>query len=281
MLSHKEITAARQADLVQYLRDQGYDLQREGQNWRIEGHGGLLIRQNHWKQFNTGEGGNAVDFLTKVLGKDFRTAVQELVNITTVTVTEPTEKKLKMPQPAANQRRVIAYLNQTRGLPANLVVSLIRAGLLYQDGRGNCVFPCFEDGQARGAILHGTLTDVRYTGRAPGSDIRHGWYWPPEEGNSDLLTVSEAPIDAMSLSVLRPKCRKGHILALGGLHREAIESFLSRFEIRRAVLALDNDFEGQKVAQNWREWLFEKYQVWNLVSQQKDWNEDLKKGIQN
>lgn len=282
MLQHDEIRRARQADLVAYLRQQGYELKREGKNWRIEDHGGLLVQGNHWKQFSTGEGGNALDFLVKVMGRDFKTAIQEL---TGVPVAVPGEmaglrKKLKplvMPPAARNQRRVIAYLTKTRGLPVDIVVSLIRAGLLLQDDRGNCVFPCLDEtGEARGAILEGTLSNVRWKGRAPGSDISYPWWWPPTGGNSNLVTVVENPIDALSLAVLRPGCRQGHIIALGGLHENAVNAFILRLKIKQVVLALDNDQEGQKAAKRLSEGLLKTgVHCWILKPEKKDWNSIL------
>jgi hypothetical protein len=279
----EQIQQARQADLVEYLRARGYELKREGQNFRVPGHGGLIVRANHWRQFSTGEGGNALDFLVKVMGRDFKTAIQEL---TGVPVAVPGEmaglrKKLKplvMPPAARNQRRVIAYLTKTRGLPVDIVVSLIRAGLLLQDDRGNCVFPCLDEtGEARGAILEGTLSNVRWKGRAPGSDISYPWWWPPAAGGkSDLVTVTESPIDAMSLAVLRPGCRACHIIALGGLHLDAVEGFISRLNIRRVVLALDNDSEGQKAAKRLSEGLLKTgVHCWILKPEKKDWNSIL------
>jgi hypothetical protein len=185
---------------------------------------------------------------------------------------------LIMPARAKDNRRVYAYLTKTRGLPGDLVGELVKTGLIYQDGRGNCVFPCLDAaGQAHGAILRGTLSDVRFQGRAPGSDTSYGWWWPPA-GKSDLVTVTESPIDAMSLAVLKPGARAGHILALGGLHWEAVEGFLRRVKIARVVLALDSDIPGRRAASEWSEWLSkEGYRVWNLVPPEcaKDWNEAL------
>jgi len=283
----EQIQRARQADLVEYLRARGYELKREGQNFRVPGHGGLIVRGNHWRQFSTGEGGNSLDFLVKVLGVEFKKAVEQLVNCPAVNPGEQSmsggttsrTKQLDMPARAQNQRRVIAYLTQTRGLPADLVVGLIRAGLLWQDARGNCVFPCLDSvGQAQGAILEGTLSDVRWKGRAAGSDIHYGWLWPPAI-ESDLVAVVESPIDAMSLSVLRPGVRSNYLLALGGLHFEAVERFLSeRLHVRQVVLAMDNDSPGRQAAQDWQKWLnTQQYKVWCLFPDKgKDWNEMVK-----
>lgn len=290
-VSEKAVRQARQADLVQYLRSRGYELKKEGQNYRVVSHGGLIVQGNHWRHFSSNQGGNTLDFLVKVLGLDFKAAIEQLAGAPPAEVSSgPTpgqiKKSLELPVRARNERRVIAYLTKTRGLPADLVVELIRTGMIYQDEKGNCVFPCRDAaGQAHGAILNGTLSDVRFKGNAPGSDISYGWWWPVGDAaagtGADLVTVTEGPIDVMSLVVLRPGCRHGHVLALGGLHKEAVDGFLSRLKISRVVLALDNDQPGVQAVKEWQEWLIgEGYKVWILkpIVGKKDWNECLKTG---
>lgn len=255
--SREMILKARRADLVEYLRSRGYELKKEGRNWRVPGHGGLVIRDNSFYQFSSKMGGNSLDFCTKFLQVPFQQAVLELNGSSAATIERPmtraekkTKRGLEMPARFRNEHRVIAYLTKTRRLPAGMVVNLIRAGLLYQDEKGNCVFVCKDEaGRARGAILAGTVSDVRWKGTAPGSDTSYGWWWPAVgAGNTDTVVVVEAPIDALSLAVLRPEVRKGHILALGGLHKEVLDRFISRVNIRCVVLAMDADEWGRKAA---------------------------------
>ena len=287
--SREMIIKARRADLAEYLRSIGYELKKEGKNWRVPGHGGLVIRGNSFYQFSSAMGGNSLDFCIKFLGIPFWRAVLELngspaaaMEMRGVKAEKKTKRGVEMPARFRNEHRVIAYLTKTRGLPAGVVVDLIRTGLLYQDDRGNCVFVCRdEDGRVRGAILSGTVSDVRWKGIAPGSDTGYGWWWPPP-GGGDVGTVAvvESPIDALSLAVLQPDIRNDHVLALGGLHREALEGFLNRKNMHRVVLALDNDEWGRKAAVEWREWLLDDgYEVLNIAPAKpaKDWNDLLKK----
>lgn len=276
------IKQARQANLVTYLIAQGHDLRPEGGgNYRLPGHGGLVVRGNHWQQFSTGDSGNAIDLLVRVFGMDFQTAVGQLTTENAATSTSPAPRtgegrKVIMPQAAPDQRRVIAYLTKTRGLPALLVVNIINEKLLYQDQRGNCVFVCYDHNQKpRGAIIRGTLSDKCWRGRAAGSNISYPWWWPPSKG-SDLVTICESPIDALSLAVLRPGSRQGHLIALGGLHQAAVESFVGRGKVRRVVLALDSDVEGRRAARAFRQALSATgIKIWNLRPHTKDWNSDL------
>lgn len=277
----EQIRQARQVDLVSFLQSRGCQLKKENRdNYRLPDHGGLIIQGNHWWQASTKQSGNALDFCQKIWGMDFNSAMGELVGQPSAEIKgvgeRPIIKVLKIPARASNEHRVIAYLTKTRGLPVNLVVELIREGLLYQDDRGNCVFPCLNpDGSPKGAILNGTLTSRRWKGLAPGSDTSYGWWWPPA-GKSTLVTVTENPIDALSLLVLRPGCRKHHLLALGGLHLEALDGFLDRVNINHIVVALDDDIASAKALSKLFQITENKgCKVTGLVPEKKDWNEDL------
>ncbi|MCL6479501.1 MAG: DUF3991 and toprim domain-containing protein [Peptococcaceae bacterium] len=287
LFSRDTIIKARRADLVQYLRLKGYDLKKEGKNWRVPGYGGLVVRDNSFYHFSTNLGGNSLDFCLQILKIPFCQAVLELIEVPAIAVDRIVSgsgkklmKELEMPARFRNEHRVIAYLTKTRMLPAGLVVDLIRMGLLYQDEKGNCVFVCKDEaGLARGAILAGTVSSVNWKGLAAGSDTSYGWWWPPLETEvAECLAVVESPVDAISLAVINPDIRFSHILALGGLHKEALEGFLERINVRNIVLALDDDLWGRKAAWCWSEWLLR--HGYNVVyispgGQAKDWNELL------
>ncbi|MCG9969601.1 DUF3991 and toprim domain-containing protein [Pelotomaculum terephthalicicum JT] len=287
VFSREMILKARRADLLEYLRSRGYELKKEGKNWRAPGYGGLVIRGNRFYHFSGEIGGNALDFCIKFLRLPFWQAVLELNGSPAAAIERPVpraEKKLKkvleMPARFRNEHRVIAYLTKTRCLPAGMVVDLIRIGLLYQDDKGNCVFVCRDEaGRARGAILAGTVSNVRWKGVAPGSDTGYGWWWPADCDNADTVIPVESPIDAVSFVVLYPEMRESHILALGGLHTEALEGFLKRVKIGRVVLALDSDIWGRKAALEWGGLLSARgYEVREEVVPEdaKDWNNLLR-----
>ncbi|MCL5290577.1 MAG: DUF3991 domain-containing protein [Firmicutes bacterium] len=251
----ERIKQVRKADLVNWLIAQGYELIREGHNYRLPGHGGMIVQGNHWRQFSTGAGGNTLDFLVRILRYKFKDAVTAL-DIAMGTEDKDSSNRavekqqcFTAPPAAENQRRVIAYLTQTRALSVDLVVECIRIGLLYQDTRGNCVFRCIDvNGEIRGAVIVGTLTERKYRVKAEGSDVRYGWVLPPAAGQDpDMVTVVESPIDGLSLVQLRPGARKGYLLSLNGLHLEALEQLLKdRPGIRGVVLAMDADAAGRE-----------------------------------
>jgi hypothetical protein len=237
-----------------------------------------------WYIHGTDQGGNPIDFLTRIEGKAFNAAVEALTGIRPAPpasrpVTTRATAELKLPDKAPDNRRVIAYLTKTRGLPANLVVQMIRERRLYQDQRGNCVFVCGDPpDQVKGTILRGTGSQS-FKGRTPGSDVAYGWHLPPVGGRQDnLLTIVESPIDGLSLLTLSPDLRSGHLLAVGGLHRRALDGFLNRHpEITHVILALDADAPGIEIAAEWCTHLEEagKKVLVQPPEQGKDWNEQL------
>ena len=279
MATKEQVRQARQTDLVQYLQARGEAMKKEGKNFRLPGHGGLLVAGNKYWHASTGEGGNAVDFLVEIERMPFQEAVDELLGDGDRKVkghNDPLlEKKKKEPEAARTatdslplkakkNNRIIAYLTQTRKIPVSLVLECIGKKLIYQDDKGNAVFPC----QPAGAIIEGTLSQVRFKKRI-GSGI---WILP---GTGNNLTITESPIDALSLKTLRPE-ETGSILALGGTSSEkALLAFLSGFKSKKVYLALDNDTAGQGA--NLR--LIEKisfHQTEILKPEKKDWNEDLR-----
>lgn len=226
--SGEQIRMARRADLVGYLQSRGFELKREGEDYRLPGHGGLIVRGNRWYHHSAGRGGNAVDFLVEFMGFSFRQAIMELtgheemqapaIRASSETHPKPLARpeQFELPPKGTDTRRLSAYLLKTRGLPPSLVGLALAKGLLYQDAKGNAVFPCYDrDGIPRGAFIRGTSPRHPFKGMAPGSDGRYPWHWPPEE-TGHLAAVCESPIDCMSLVVLRPGLRCAHLVSLNG-----------------------------------------------------------------
>lgn len=61
-----------------------------------------------------------------------------------------------MPEKGENNHRVFSYLTKTRHIDANVVNEFIRAGVLFQDTKGNAVYLHKENGKPCGAEIHGT-----------------------------------------------------------------------------------------------------------------------------
>ena len=176
------IAEARHANLCDYFRSNGYDVEQRRDELHVKGFGGLYINTetNEWYCFSQADkhgGRNAVNCLTEILGMDFKTAGSELAGYLysrpiSYEPTTPAPKKceLVLPERADNEKRVFAYLCQTRKIDSKIVSDLIQAGLLYQDKRGNAVFlHKDENGQIVGAEIQGTNTYKRFKGVAAGT----------------------------------------------------------------------------------------------------------------
>ncbi|MGI9862868.1 toprim domain-containing protein [Moorella naiadis] len=240
---------------MSYLRARNYPLHYEGSgNWRLPGFGGVVVQGNHFYWFAIGKGGNAVDFATMVWGLSFEEAITELLgqpgqHQSLEPIHQPhADHEFRLPERAPDNRRVAAYLTKTRGLPSSFVGWLFAKGLLFQDGKGNCVFPCYDQaGRPRGAFLRGTASNFK--GMAPGSNGRYPWHYPPET-QGRLVVACESPIDALSLVSLKPYLQDHHLVSLNGLRWEALATFLGEWQkIKTVILAFDGDKPGQTAAE--------------------------------
>jgi hypothetical protein len=98
----------------------------------------------------------------------------------------------------AHLERVRRYLTKQRGLAADILESLIGAGKLYADGRGNAVFLMVagKPNRAVGAELRGTGQRV-WRGLAPGTRKNAGYFWVGASG-AQRIVLCESAIDAIS-----------------------------------------------------------------------------------
>ena len=162
MIDQDEIRRARQTNLVQYLMSKGYSLRREpgkGENFRLVGYQGLIVQKNHFFRFGgRNEKGNAIDFLVQIEGMTFLQAVEELLGCDVQEIKSVQDKQRKdfaLPAAAADNKRIIKYLKH-RGIPEQIIKELIKRHMVYQDQRGNCVFPCMDSkGRVRGGLSSG------------------------------------------------------------------------------------------------------------------------------
>ncbi len=176
----EQLKAARSANLAEYFQTHGFDCELRRNELHVKGFGGFYINTetNEWYCFSKGGkngGRNAVNCLMEMLGMDLKTAVSELANGSYIRPTyneqysspPPKKRELVLPERADNEKRVFAYLCQTRKIDSKIVETLVREGLLYQDKRGNAVFlHKDENEQIIGAEIQGTNTYKRFKGVA-------------------------------------------------------------------------------------------------------------------
>ena len=153
----KNIEAARRITVMQYLETYhpGELVRKTDREYCTRTHDSLIITPAngffHWFSRHVG-GNNAIDYLTKVEGMDFVSAVRLLNEMAPVTVSfqpakaapvKPHEPRpFTLPTPDRNAEAVAAYLMH-RGISPKVLRYCVGSGILYQTTRGsyrNCVF---------------------------------------------------------------------------------------------------------------------------------------------
>ena len=298
-VSKAEIERARELDLLTYLQTyEPHELVRiSSAVYSIRSHDSLKISNGKWFQWSTGVGGvSALDYLVKVQGMDFVSAVLRVLECTryaTPTKTY-TPKRAKptdfvLPAPYENNDRVAAYLTG-RGLSKDLLNMYFNMGLVYEDRQHNCVFVGFDkDTVPRYAMLRSSDPSSTFLREVEGSDKRYSFSGP--HSGSKTLFVFESAIDCLSFIELQrmenPLRKPDNYLSLSGVYRPrngeaadlpaALNEYLLRNGgIRHIALCLDNDDAGVKAAMAICAAMPDKYTAELLPPQSgKDYNEQL------
>lgn len=119
-----------EADLKKVVESLGVELKRAGANWvgccpfHNEKTGSFTVhpRNNHWKCYGCGEGGNAIDFVMKRKGCDFIEAVKYVADTIGYTLTDDYHetaeqrkvRERKMEQVDVNKLAVVWFQNQLK-----------------------------------------------------------------------------------------------------------------------------------------------------------------------
>jgi hypothetical protein len=223
--------------------------------------------------------GDLIDFVMNYRNMTFCEAVEFLTGETVQTVSKDAIKKftkvteLQMPQRSSNMHRAIAYLTKTRYIKQATIQYLIDKKLIYQDVRGNVVFPWRLEGKEIGAELNGTLSDKRFKGIAPGSKFGYGFNIT--SGTPDRLYFFESAIDLLSFTNLY-KCSNCVLVSMAGLKQEVIHTYIKMYPKAEVVMCIDNDDAADKFIKANE---FDKYK--RITPKSKDFNEDLKNNIIN
>ena len=299
-VSQAEIEKARELDLLTYMQtNEPHELVRlSSAVYSLQSHDSLKISNGKWYQWSTGIGGvSALDYLVKVQGMDFVSAVQKILECTrymsaptkpyTVKRTKPAD--FVLPPPNKNNDRVIAYL-MNRGLSEKLLQTCIGMGLLYEDTRHNCVFVGYDgDDVPRYAMLRSSDPSSAFLREVDGSDKRYSFSTP--HNNRETLYVFESAIDCLSFIELqqmkKPLWKPDNYLSLSGVYQPgkgqsaelpvALDEYLTNHtNIRQITLCLDNDTTGRNAAAAICAALPERYTATLLPPEVgKDYNEQL------
>lgn len=274
--TQEQIDRANQVNLEQFLRSQGEQVIKSGNEYRWKKHDSLTIKENKWFRHSQSKGGYPVEFVMEFFGKTFPEALQMLIGETPANGVSAAKQSQEFRLPPRNRyaEKMTAYLCQ-RKIPDELIQEFYKEGLIYQDAqRNNIVFVGKdENGIPRYAHCKGTSDAFRMD--VLGSDKSHNFAYR-SEGKS--LFVFEAPIDLMSFIALYPKNWKTrNYLSLGGVGAKALDGFLSeRKDIETIYICTDSDKAGNDAVSRLLESIPEHMTVTRLIPCNKDWNEVLK-----
>ncbi len=250
---------ARNGNLIEWFKNNGYEIKSVGKETHIKGFGGLYIKNdepNVWNRFSTNQGSrNAIDCLTYVLGVDFKTALVELSgekysyqkktytnNYKYNSVVPIINKPFVAPTPSDRNNNVFAYLINTRKINKDIVIDLVQRGLLYQDNKGNAVFLHKDiNGNSIGAEFQGTNTYKRFKGIATGT--RDSAFIYVKGNNPKEVFAFESAIDMMSYVQLHKEIKSAMFVSLAGLKPKPLQE-LMQFGYK-VISCVDNDVAGQ------------------------------------
>lgn len=258
-VTKEQISQAKEWDLLSYL--QAYEPQEVkrcgGNEYRTVSHDSLKISNGKWNWHSRGIGGRtALDYLVKVRGMDFVSAVETLCGERGAAVSIPSreaprqgqQKPFSLPEANRYGTAAVSYL-QRRGIDAEVISRCIGEGLIYESRRyHNCVFVGRDrEGTARYAFQRGTYGGFK--NEVEGSDKRYSFSLPSAQRDSPYLAVAESPIDALSLATLLKMqgedWTRNHYLSLGGTAPRALLRFLHDHPAVTSIsLCLDNDSGG-------------------------------------
>jgi hypothetical protein len=277
--------AAKQTDLAAFLQSRGEKLKRSGSEYEWVGHH-ITLRGNQFFDQYAGRGGTAVDFAQEQHGLSYPEAVQMLLGNGAAAVAPVAEYRQKERQPFElppkhdNMRRVYAYLIKQRCIGRDILYHFAHRGLIYEDAQyHNAVFVGTDkDGHPRHAHKKSTsLQDSSFRANQTGSEAAFSFH---HTGQSDTVYTFEAPIDMLSFITLYPdRWQQDSCVTLCSVADHALFRLLEdNSNLRKIALCLDNDQAGREAMERISAKLHERgYEdVSVLLSQNKDWNEDIK-----
>ena len=289
--SDDDLYRANNADLVAFLESRGERVKRVGATFQYiytdaaGTHDSVTISGGKWYDHKNQRGGFAVKFLQEFLGFSFQDSVLELLGGNCSSQIEkpspnPVVKPFELPKVNADMRRVFAYLTKQRFINPQIISHFAHEHKIYEDKKfHNVVFVgTDENGVPKQASVRSTISfgkPFRIT--VAGSDTNYSF---SHFGNDGKLFVFEAPIDMLSFITLNPKDWKNHsYIAMNGVYERALLKALeSHSDLKYIYLCTDNDEGGIEATERLSDILHAKNysNIFRILPQNKDWNEDLK-----
>lgn len=291
-----------EVSILDYAKSIGFTPVRKGRYYSLKEHDSIMIdvdRNVYWQNSVPGSGrcigeqGSVIDFAMRFNHMTCYEAIKEFEQIISgyyeVRKTKGQNNKqqspgeLILPERDINMRKVFAYLTKTRCIAQSIVQDMVNRKILYQDKNGNCVFVGYDIEDKNKIIFatkRGTNTKKPFYGDVKGCNYDKCLYI---DNDSDILCVTEAVIDAMSIMTMTVNDdTKFDYLVLAGIGKwKCIDIYLKTGKFRKVIIAVDNDKAGIEIAEiiwNFMEQHYssiEKSKVLPPLKQGKDWNKVL------
>lgn len=286
---------AKQVDLLEYVKKEGYQLIKAGNSYRLKEHDSLVISNNKWNWFSQGIGGTIIEFLTKYENLSLVDAILKLNNESFINSNYRNEvscknnhvnkkKEFKIPVKDYDNNIVFNYLTQKRLIDSEIVNYCIEKKMIYQtrDIKA-CAFVGFDSkNKVKHISLRGT-DEAKYYKDVYGSLKSYTFKLIfDSEIPISTIYVFESPIDALShatiLKMQGLNYREQSRITLGGVGYCALDKFLrDNASIEKIILCLDNDKTGIETMNKFsKKYLGYGYRVEKMIPYEKDYNELLK-----
>lgn len=292
-VGYKQIQVAREVNFIDFLEAQypnQIKFNQKTKEYIHPEHDSMKFYDKGYFRFSTNTGGDSIRFLTDFLGLSFVDAVLQLCAFndgfevdyitprkpkSTQQNAEPVIQKTKnedMPTKATRNIELLTYLINERGIDRETVDMLLQQGVIYQDVKQNIVF---VNESKDFALLRGTKSDWKNVWKSGNG------YWCFSVGDKPQdVFICEAPIDAISLYLLRGKA-PGVYIALGGVKHNTVAYVIQDYPEHKIRIAPDWDDAGFKFVEECRKrykgliHLNPKAERLEAAGICKDWNELL------
>lgn len=253
--------------LTSLAKSLGYTPVRQGRHYSLKEMDSIVIYNdaswNRWSGKGRINSGSQIDFLLEFGPvSSVPEAINYLLSFKGETVQEVNcqsnpaydahnecgSRELVLPPRNKDQKRLFAYLIQTRGLSQEVVYDFVKRNLIYEDAVHHNIVYCGRDpdGVVKYAGMRGTadIYGKKFKCDVPGNDKNYGVNIVNKQ--SSELKVFESVIDCMSYIDMYHD-NTSNKLILGMVEDNPLEQFLRDYDhIKSISFCLDNDEAGQR-----------------------------------
>lgn len=264
-------------DLYSFLLNHhGSSVRKEADSLRLLSNHSVSVKRGYrgYRDFETDETGNNIDFLVNHMGYTVVDAVLALCN----ECDDHTERTavssdfVKVPpifpeSLRGTYKQLYAYLIK-RGIQRDTIDHLIAQRLIYQSESHNNIV--FINRERDWAEIHGTYTYSERSYHGIAKNSRHdGFWWFRTARDAEIVYVCEAAIDAISLYELhriQGVTKPAFYASIGGVGKQDTINRIKKQ--KQTIIAVDNDSAGEACRRRNAE-------LESIIPIHKDWNDDL------